>query len=78
MFKEIADRNESHQHVYQQFGRHIKLCMQDDAADRTRFAALLRFHTSQSDFRGPINFRVLKVSVDRQRHTRTIFARKLH
>jgi len=48
MFAEIQENQEDYKKFYEQFSKNLKLGIHEDAANRTKVADLLRFHTSKS------------------------------
>jgi molecular chaperone HtpG len=48
MFAEIQENQEDYKKFYEQFSKNLKLGIHEDAANRTKIADLLRFHTSKS------------------------------
>src|SRR3569833_906751 len=48
MFAEIQENAEDYKKFYEQFSKNLKLGIHEDAANRTKIADLLRFHTSKS------------------------------
>ena len=48
MFAEIQENQEDYKKFYEQFSKNLKLGIHEDAANRTKIADLLKFHTSKS------------------------------
>merc|ERR1711957_164702 len=48
MFTEIAEKKDDYKKCYEQFGKCLKLGVQEDSTNRTKLAELLRFNTSKS------------------------------
>merc|ERR1711957_1022264 len=48
MFTEIAEKKDDYKKCYEQFGKCMKLGVQEDSTNRTKLAELLRFNTSKS------------------------------
>jgi molecular chaperone HtpG len=48
MFAEIQENQEDYKKFYEQFSKNLKLGIHEDAANRTKIADLLRFHTSKT------------------------------
>jgi len=48
MFSEIAEKSDDYKKFYEQFGKCLKLGVNEDSTNRTKLAELLRFRTSKS------------------------------
>merc|ERR1711957_669782 len=48
MFTEIPEKKDDYKKCYEQFGKCMKLGVQEDSTNRTKLAELLRYHTSKS------------------------------
>lgn len=63
LFEEIAEDADKYKTFYEQFSKNLKLGIHEDAGNRSRLAALLRFNTNRS----PEDLVSLKEYVDRMK-----------
>lgn len=48
MFTELAENKDDYNKFYENFAKNLKLGVHEDAANRTKLADLLRYHTTKS------------------------------